>query len=491
MRLEVKNICKTFPGVRALRGVSLDIHPGEVHAILGENGAGKSTLMNILIGALKPDDGQIFIDDVPVTFHNPMDALRLGVGMVPQEINLVPTLTVAENVYLGIEPRIGGVLIDRRRIRDLTSDAIALIGESFDPDARISDLSTAEKQLVQIARAFAFGAKLLILDEPTASLTVRESRNLFKIVRSHQASGGSVFYISHRLEEIKEIATRITVLRDGTKTADLEVSGSSISDMIVHMVAKKATKATRIPCSNEAPVVLQVQNLTRNGEFSNISFDLHKGEILGIAGLIGSGRTEIMKCIIGDTRPQKGEVLLEGIRINCRSPRQAIHRGIAYLPEERRRLGIFPVLSVRENLTLPMLPRFMGSLGINQKKTTQAAQEYVSRLKVKTFGLNQEIRNLSGGNQQKVILARWLLRGCKVLILDEPTRGVDINAKIEIHNIIREITSEGISVILISSELEEILDNTDRTLILHEGRLKGQVLSTATTQEEIMKLCLT
>jgi ABC-type sugar transport system ATPase subunit len=494
MFLEAQSISKHFPGVRALQDVSIDLRGGEIHAVVGENGAGKSTLMNILIGALRPDTGHIQLDGKKVVLHRPLDAQRLGIAIVPQEINLVPMLTVTENVYLGIEPRAAGrFLLDRKAAERLTLEAIARIGEDIDPRKKVSELSTAQKQLVQIARAFAFGAKVLILDEPTASLTIRESDNLFKIVRAHQAGGGSIFYISHRLGEIKEIADRISVLRDGTKVAELDARTASIGDMIGHMVVNMAAKSTggARRASKSAPVVLSVEKLCRPGEFSDISFELHEGEILGVAGLVGSGRTEIMRCIFGDTQPQSGSIYVGGRKVAIRSPIQGIKNGIAYVPEERRRLGIFPILSVKENMTLPILRRITTLLGISKRKERGYAVDYVSKLKIKTMNLGENVRNLSGGNQQKVILARWMLKGCKVLILDEPTRGVDVNAKTEIHNLLREITKEGISVILISSELEEVIDNTDRILILHEGRIKGHVNPWETTQEEIMNICLT
>jgi ABC-type sugar transport system ATPase subunit len=494
MILEAQHISKHFPGVLALQDVSIDLHGGEIHAIVGENGAGKSTLMNILIGALRPDSGQLLIDGKKVVFHRPIDAQRLGVTMVPQEINLVPMLTVTENVYLGIEPRKAArLLLDGKKAEALAYEAIARIGEDIDPRKKVSELSTAQKQLVQIARAFAFGAKVLILDEPTASLTTRESDNLFKIVRAHQADGGSIFYISHRLGEIMEIADRISVFRDGRKVVELDPRKTSIGDMIGHMVVNMTTKSAAVARKFSAsdPVVLKVDRLTRPGEFQDVSFELHRGEILGIAGLVGSGRTEIVKCIFGDTQPQSGDVYINGKKVAIKSPSHGIRNGIAYVPEERRRLGMFPILSVKENMTIPILREITELFGINSTKERQFANDFVQKMNIKTVGVGQAIRNLSGGNQQKVILARWMIKGCKVLILDEPTRGVDVNAKTEIHNLLREVTEEGISVILISSELEEVIDNSDRIIVLHEGRIKGQVYPWETTQEEIMKICLT
>ena len=494
MLLEALHISKSFPGVRALEDVSISIHEGEIHAVVGENGAGKSTLMNIFIGLLKPDTGIIRIDGRAVVLHSPIDAQHMGISIVPQEINLVPMLSVMENVFLGLEPRmLSGRVIDWRETERRTREVLTRTGAVIDPRAKVRDLSMAHRQLVQISRAFAFGARVLILDEPTASLTTRESENLFRIVRAHQAGGGSAFYISHRLEEIKEIADRVTVLRDGKKVAELKARDATIPEMIGHMVGSRGRSIaeSRRVAPEHTRTVLKIEGLTRHGEFSDISFELHEGEILGIAGLVGAGRTELMKCIFGDTHPHAGSITIDGKRVINRSPRQGIRSGIAYVPEERRRLGLFPVLSVAENMTLSILRDLTGALGIRKKRQAELATEYVSRLRIKAGDLQAMVRNLSGGNQQKVILSRWLLRGCRILILDEPTRGIDVNAKAEIHALLRRISADGISVILISSEFEEVIENSDRILVLHEGRLKGQLDPKATTQEEIMKVCLT
>jgi ABC-type sugar transport system ATPase subunit len=494
MFLEALHITKSFPGVRALQDVDISIREGEIHAVVGENGAGKSTLMSILIGLTRPDSGTIRIDSREVVLHSPVDAQRMGISIVPQEINLVPMLSVMENVFLGLEPRaLGGRLIDWRETERRTRELLDKVGAAIDPKAEIRDLSTAQRQLVQIARAFAFGARVLILDEPTASLTTRESDNLFRIIRSHQQSGGSAFYISHRLEEIKEIADRITVLRDGRKVAQLDARDASIQEMIGHMVGSRERPAaeSRRAAPERSKVVLKVEGLSRHGEFSDVSFELHEGEILGIAGLVGAGRTELVKCIFGDTQAHSGSVWIDGTRTVNRSPQQGIRSGIAYVPEERRRLGLFPILSVAENMTLPILHRLAGAFGISRRRQAGLVTDYVSRLRIKCGDQRNPVRNLSGGNQQKVILARWLLRGCRILVLDEPTRGIDVNAKAEIHALLRKITEERISVILISSELEEVIANSDRIIVLHEGRLKGQLDPSVTTQEEIMRVCLT
>jgi ribose transport system ATP-binding protein len=494
MFLEARHISKKFPGVQALQDVDISLREGEVHAVVGENGAGKSTLMNILIGMTRPDTGSILINGRDVVLHSPIDAQRMGISIVPQEINLVPMLTVMENVFLGLEPRVGrSALIDWKKTERLTREIIAKIGTGIDPKVQVRDLSTAQRQLVQIARAFAFGAHVLILDEPTASLTTRESDTLFEIIGGHQKAGGSVFYISHRLEEIMQIAGRITVLRDGRKVAELDPRQTTIHQMIGHMVGSRERPGAEAggAVARTGKTVLRVENLTRHDEFNGVTFELHEGEILGIAGLVGAGRTELMKCIFGDTQPQAGNIFIDGKKVTLRSPRQGIRNSIAYVPEERRRLGLFPILSVSENITLPILRDIMGIFGISRKRETGLARDFVGRLRIKTGSVNDTVRNLSGGNQQKVILARWLLRGSRILILDEPTRGIDVNAKAEIHGLLRKITQGGISVILISSELEEVIENSDRIIVLHEGRLKGQVDPKTTSQEEIMKICLT
>jgi ABC-type sugar transport system ATPase subunit len=492
--LQAVQISKKFPGVQALSEVDISLAQGEIHAVVGENGAGKSTLMNILIGLLKPDSGDIFIDSKKVVLHSPIDAQRMGIAIVPQEINLVPMLSVMENIFLGIEPRtLGGMMVDWKGTE---RDALALIermGEKINPRRKIRDLPTAQRQLIQIARAFAFESKVLILDEPTASLTIRETENLFKIIRTFQSQGGAAFYISHRLEEIKEIADRVTVLRDGKKVTEMSPKTASVHDMIEKMVGKQLVKSQELRKYERGAgrTLLRVENLTRAGEFYDINLELHEGEILGIAGLVGAGRTELVKCIFGDSIPNHGEIYVESKKIIPRTPKSGIEHSIAYLPEERRRLGVFPMLTVCENMTLPMQKQITSLLGINKRKETAYAKQYVGKLNIKTKDLKEKISNLSGGNQQKVILSRWLLKGSKILILDEPTRGIDVNAKAEIHNLLKQLANKGIGIILISSELEEVIENADRILILHEGRLKGEVDPKQTSQEEILKICLT
>jgi ABC-type sugar transport system ATPase subunit len=491
--LEVRQISKHFPGVQALRDVSVSLCEGEVHAIIGENGAGKSTLMNIIFGVLQPDSGEILRNGQKVTIHRPVDAQKIGIGIVPQELNLVPLLSVMENITLGMAPcTISHVMIDWKGTERKANEALEQIGEFIDPRAIVADLSTAQQQLIQIARALAFGAKILIFDEPTASLTLQETEILFNIIRNFQQQGGSVFYISHRLEEILEVADRVTVLRDGAKVTELDANATDLHEMVKYMVGHEIEEATRAGLfdATDQEVVLEVEHLSRAGEFQDVSFTLHTGEILGLAGLVGAGRTELMKSLYGDTVPDSGTIALHSHQISYKSPKDAIKDSLAYVPEERRQLGLFPILSVAENMTMPILQRLSRFFHINRKRQTSHVHEYVQKLDIKTADIRQQIQNLSGGNQQKVILARWLLTGCQILILDEPTRGIDVNAKAEIHQLLKDLVKQGIAVIFISSELQEVIDIADRILIMHEGHIKGEVLAHQTNQEEVLRIAL-
>ncbi|KPJ87069.1 MAG: hypothetical protein AMS17_09650 [Spirochaetes bacterium DG_61] len=492
--LEIQNVYKHFPGVQALKDVSIALHEGEVHAVVGENGAGKSTLMNIIIGLIQADRGKIFKNNKEVFISNPIDAQRLGIGIVPQELNLVPLLTVMENILLGMMPcRVKGMILDWSTMSKRAAQVLEQIGEYIDPKAVVANLSTAQQQILQIARAFSFGAQILIFDEPTSSLSLKETENLFKIIKNFKESGGSVFYISHRLEEILEIADRITVLRDGCKVAELAPESTSLREMIRHMVGKEVEEVSRTIRFDPKGrgVVLKVENLTRAYEFRKISFELFEGEILGLVGLVGSGRTELVKCIFGDTVPDSGTVHTYGKETVHRTPEDAIQNRLAYVPEERRKLGLFPIMSVVENMTIPILKRLTSFIRIDKKQQTSKAQEFISKLDIRTPSLSQRVQNLSGGNQQKVILARWLLTGCRILILDEPTRGIDVNAKAEIHQILRELVAkEGISVLFISSELQEVLKIANRIIVMHEGDMKGEVLADQATQEELLQIAL-
>lgn len=491
--LEIENISKSFPGVKALNKVSLTLKEGEVHALIGENGAGKSTLMNIIFGLHTPDEGKILLDGEETRINNPIIAQRMGIGIVPQELNLVPYLTTTENILLGMEPcKVEGYILDRKEMASRAGEILERIGGKIDLETPVKDLSVAQQQIVQIARALAFNARILILDEPTASLTIKETKMLFNIIKNFTRQGGSIFYISHRLEEILEIADRITVLRDGNKVAELEPQKTTKDEMVKYMVGRevKGVKNKGDYNYRGKKVVLEIKGLTRYGEFEDISFKLYKGEILGLCGLVGAGRTELVRCIFGDTRQDAGKIFINGEEVNHKHTWDSINNSIGYVPEERRKQGLFSILNVAENMTMPIIWNFTSRGVIKKREEINAVQEYIDKLNIKTPSYKQLIKNLSGGNQQKVILARWLMAGSKVLLLDEPTRGIDVNAKGEIYQLLRELTTEDISIIFISSEMEEVMDVADRIIIMHEGQLKGEVMATDTSQEEIMNIAL-
>ncbi len=493
---ELDGITKQFPGVRALDDVGLVFRDREIHGLVGENGAGKSTLMNIMMGIYQPDEGRILRLGKEITFTCPKDAIHAGLGMVPQEINLVPHMTVMENVLLGFAPRrLGGVMVDWSGMRARALDVLAQIGASVSPDALAGNLSAAQQQLVQISRALALGARILIFDEPTASLSLREADRLLELIRQLRVDGCSIVYISHRLEEVLALCDRVSVLRNGRKVVELETGDITEADLIRHMIGrdvesgKDRHRDAQVERSAIAPL-LTLDRLSRDGQFSDISFSIRPGEILGVAGLVGAGRTELARCIFGDARPDGGRMIFDGREVVFHHPADAIRAGIAYVPEERKRLGIFPMLGVSENMTLPVMRKISTFGYINPGQRAERVDDYISKLDIRTSDAEKAIRDLSGGNQQKVILARWLLTECRMLILDEPTRGIDVNAKFEIHNLLREFASAGMAVLLISSELEEVIQLADRIIVMHEGKLKGEVLATQATQENLLALAV-
>ncbi|MDX7952109.1 sugar ABC transporter ATP-binding protein [Lichenihabitans sp. Uapishka_5] len=484
---EARNISKSFGPVRALSGVTVTIGAGEVHAIIGENGAGKSTLMNILCGKLKPTGGELLRHGQPVVFHSPVDSQAARIGIAPQEISLVPKLSVAENIVLGAHSGRGG-LVAWRATRDRATRFLHEIDDTIDPAAKVEALSKAQQQLVQIARAVATEAEILIFDEPTATLTNRETDKLYRFIRRFRAGGGSIFYISHRLDEILDLSDRISVLQDGRSIGQLDPAATSKGEMI-NMMAGREVKGTHAPRPfvERSEIALQVRGLTRHGEFQDIDFALHKGEILGIAGLVGAGRTELGKCLFGVTVADAGTLEVFGQQVRIDHPADAIARGFVYLPEERKAEGIFPLLSIDENMSLPSYGRFGSALNIGFGDMVREVADYVKRIRIKIGVGADPITSLSGGNQQKVILARWLMRGMKVLILDEPTRGIDVNAKLEIQTVLRGLCDEGLSIIYISSELGEVLEVSDRILVMHEGRIKGVQRADQATQESLLQ----
>jgi len=493
-RLEMRNISKTFPGVKALNGVKLKAWGGEVLALMGENGAGKSTLMKILSGAYQADPGgELLIDGKPVAITDPIAAKRHGIAIIYQELALAPNLTVAENIYLGIEPSKGG-RIDRRAMREGCRPVLERLGAPFTPDTPVGSLSIAEQQLVEIARALHAQSKLLVLDEPTTALSSRETDRLFALVRQLRADGIALIYISHRMAEVYELADRVSVLRDGAYVGTLtreELSAEALVKMMVGRDLSSFYTKTHDPHGSRGTVVMQVQGLTDGGRrVKPCSLDLHRGEVLGIAGLVGSGRTELARLIFGADAKTGGTVNLEGRTLTINAPEDALAAGIAYLTEDRKGLGLFLDLSCGTNINLGVIGRDARAGGIlDLPAGRRRAAKAFETLRVRAASPLVTVGSLSGGNQQKVLLSRWLEIGPKVLILDEPTRGVDIGAKSEIYRIIDELARRDIGVIVISSELPEIIGICDRVLVMREGRIAGEVggpSGGAITQENIM-----
>jgi ABC-type sugar transport system ATPase subunit len=490
--LEFCDVSKSFPGVHACDHISFDVKRGQVHAIVGENGAGKSTLMKITAGLYQLDDGELQIEGEPAVIRDAQQALQLGIGMVPQELNLVPEMMVAENILLGIEPRQGLGMVDRKELHRRSSEVLASLGIGIDTYQKVKMLSVANQQMVQIARAIANNCKILIMDEPTAPLSKKETDALFERIRHLSELGTTIIYISHRMEEIFEIADRITVLRDGRAMRTMDIADATYDEIVHLMIGKRLDEFLNVREQRKkgGEVVLEARGLSRDGLFEDISFKLHKGEILGFAGLVGARRTETMQSVFGYPPADEGEIYVEGELVEIRRPHDAIQAGIAYLPEERKAQGLFLVMSVLNNVTIPFIKRFQKGLSIRRRDEKEEGKRLTEQLRVQTPSLSQQIRYLSGGNQQKVIVARWLGSGSKILILDEPTRGIDVNAKSEIHGLISDMAQQGESIILVSSELQELLAITDRIMVMREGRIVGEVDPQEVTQEDVLRLAM-
>ena len=492
---QLDGITKQFPGVKALDDVSLAFRDREIHGLVGENGAGKSTLMNIMMGIYQPDSGRVLRSGEPVTFTCPKDAIAAGLGMVPQEINLVPAMSVMENVLLGFAPcRLGGTMVDWAQMRTRAIEALETIGAGISPDAIVGNLSAAQQQMVQIARALALGARILIFDEPTASLSLREAGRLLELIEQLRSDGCAIVYISHRLEEILSLCDRVSVLRNGRMITEVTTGDVTERDLIRHMIGREIATDAGQRAEGEGHAsgdpLLVVEGLSRDGEFADISLSVRPGEILGVAGLVGAGRTELARCIFGDEPFDAGRMVFDGREVRFRHPSDAIQAGIAYVPEERKRLGIFPVLGVSENMTLPIMRSLSKRGYLDAKLRSERVDDFIRKLDIRTSDSEKPIRDLSGGNQQKVILARWLLTDCRMLILDEPTRGIDVNAKFEIHSLLREFAAAGMAILLISSELEEVIQLADRIIVMHEGKLKGEIPARDATQENLLALAV-
>ena len=489
--LEFSNITKNFPGVRALDGVSFGVNENSIHALLGENGAGKSTLLKILSGAYRPDSGTLALGGALHAFHSTSEAIRAGVAVIYQELHLAPDLSVAENVYLGHLPNRWGV-VDREALNRKTAEHLAVLGEEFDPRIKVGRLSIAQRQMVEIAKALSREAKVIAFDEPTSSLSSREAEKLFGVMTQLKASGKVILYVSHRMEEIFNICDSATVLRDGRHIqtfSKLEEIGPDelVSKMVGHAIADVFHYTPR----PHGSVALEVKDMIGPGLSAPANFSVKKGEIVGFFGLIGAGRTELMKLIYGAVPAKTGSVHVGGTAVKVRNPIDAIRAGIVFCPEDRKKEGIVPVRSVMENINLSGRRHFSHlGLFINEGQEKKNASAYVQKLAVKTPALSSAIKNLSGGNQQKVILARWLSENIKIILLDEPTRGIDVGAKSEIYSIIYALAEQGAGVVLVSSELPEVLGVCDRILVMRQGRIVAEADRKQATQEGLLKLAL-
>ncbi len=486
----MEGIEKSFPGVHALKNCRFELRAGEVHALVGENGAGKSTLMKILTGVYPKDAGRIVYKGQEVEIPNPKAAQDLGIAIIHQELNLMPHLTVAQNIFIGREPLKAGFILDEKRLNQQAQDLLNKMNLDLDPRARVGDLTVAKQQMVEIVRALSLNSEVLIMDEPTSVLTEGEIQELFRIIRELKKQGVGIVHISHRMEELKQIADRVTVLRDGQYIGTVNAADVTIDEIISMMVGKEIYETARTSqLDSKAEIVLEVRNLNRGREIIDVSFQLRRGEILGFAGLVGAGRTEVARAIFGADPVDSGEIYVHGQRVNIKSPYDAVRHGIGYLSEDRRRYGLMPTLDVSTNIVAATMEKFTGVMGWLLKPQIEGiAQAQVSELNIRTPSLDQRVRYLSGGNQQKVVMAKWLVRNCDILIFDEPTRGIDVGAKSEIYKLLNDLAESGKAIIMISSEMPEILRMSHRIIVMCEGQITGELSAAEATQERILQL---
>jgi ribose transport system ATP-binding protein len=499
--VSMEGIDKSFPGVHALDHCQFKLRAGEVHGLVGENGAGKSTLMKVLAGIYRKDSGRIFYKGKEMEIPTPKAAQNLGISIIHQELNLMPHLTIAENIFIGREPRKFKILLDDKALNAQTQQLFDMMNLQLDPRTRVSNLTVAKQQMVEIAKALSFNAEVLIMDEPTAALADAEIEELFNIIRQLRDQGVGVVYISHRLQELKQITDRVTVMRDGQYIGTVPTPEATVDQVIKMMIGRTVYETSpEIPENGEQEVVLEVKNLNRGKDLHDISFSLKSGEILGFAGLMGAGRTDVARAIFGADPIDSGEIYVKGRKVHINSPRDAVAHGIGYLSEDRKRYGVALDLDVETNIVLAAFRKFLRFLGwVNSTETHQTASHFVDALSIKTPSLQQRVKNLSGGNQQKVVIAKWLTAATDILIFDEPTRGIDVGAKSEIYKLLNDLVQEGKAIIMISSELPEILRMSHRIIVMCEGRITGElsndekVPTTETTdvnasmQEEIMR----
>jgi ABC-type sugar transport system ATPase subunit len=490
--LEIKNISKSFPGVKALNKVSLSVRKGEVLALIGENGAGKSTLMKILSGVYEKDEGEILINGQSAVINSPLKSQHMGISIIYQELNLLRNMNIAENIFLGREQRRGvKEFVNKKEMHEQAKALLDEVGLNVSTYTTVGTLSTAQKQMIEVAKALSFNSKLSIMDEPTSSLTDKETNILFSIIKDLRNKGVSIIFITHRIKEIFGISDRIAIMRDGEMVSVKNSGETDMNEVISAMVGRSIDDIYFKEKSRIGDVVLEVKNLSTKALLKDISFSLRKGEILGFAGLMGSGRSEIVRAVFGIDRRESGDIFINNKKVKIRNTVDALLAGIGFVPEDRKEQALILKMNVRSNISLAALRLLKKGLFIDKQKEAKVAQEYIDKLAIKTPGDRQIINNLSGGNQQKVVMGKWLETAPKILILDEPTRGIDVKTKKEIYMLMSRLAQSGVAIIMISSELPEIIGMSDRIIVIHEGRIKGEMPGENATQEAIMKMALT
>lgn len=491
--VETKGIWKRFPGVVALENIDFDLRPGEVHVLLGENGAGKSTLIKILSGAYSMDEGELFINGRPAVLNNTQQAIHLGIATCYQEFNLIPYLSVAENIYLGRFPVLKNAFIpfiDKKKMLEEAMKIIKIMDVDLDPTAIVKNLGVAQQQMVEIAKSLSMNAKIYIMDEPTAVLSSKELEELFKVINKLRSSGAGIVYISHRLEELPVIGDRVTVMRDGKKIGTTDIKDIGVDQLIEMMVGRTLSKTfpkIDVPVGGE---LLRTEHLARENVFKDINIKLHAGEIIGLAGLVGSKRTEVVRAIFGADKISSGEIFIESKAVKIRHPKIAVKNGISLLPEDRKQHGLVLIHTVKDNIALPSIKAYCTSSVISEAKVNAKVKEYVDKLGIKTPSVLQKAKNLSGGNQQKVVIAKWLASGCKIFLFDEPTRGIDVGAKSEVYTLMMEIIKQGGGIIMVSSEITEVINMCSRVYVMREGRICAELEKKDMSQENILRYAL-
>jgi len=489
--VSIRDLSKAFAGVRALDKVQFELLPGEVHALMGENGAGKSTLMKVLAGVYRKDSGEVLLDGRPVDIESPRAAQALGIGIIHQELNLMNHLSAAQNIFIGREPRGRfGLFIDEEAMCQEAQRIFERMNLKLDPRTPVGELTVARQQMVEIAKALSFDSRVLIMDEPTAALNNEEVADLFRIIGHLRSRGVAVVYISHKMDELKRIADRVTVMRDGQYIATVPMADTPMDTLIAMMVGRQLAEAEHeMPDTSGNEIVLEARGIRRGSMVRDASFVLRRGEILGFAGLMGAGRTELARAVFGADRIEAGEVFVRGRKVSIRSPEDAVAHGIGYLSEDRKHFGLATGMDVETNIALASMRSFLSAgFFIDQAAVESAGERYVRQLGIKTPSVRQQVRLLSGGNQQKIVIAKWLLRDCDVLFFDEPTRGIDVGAKAEIYRLLNELAAQGKAIVIISSELPEVLRMSHRVLVMCEGRITGELSAREASQEKIMQL---